>query len=654
MSVAVRGTGVRERLAGNRDELPVVAAGPQGQLEDAVRPRVADLAVGADRREGPRWAAGGPDHELPDPVRAGLAARGLGCEPFVVVVVPVEDQLRAGRLERIPQRPDRGIVAVVAGREEGLVPHGRDTGARVGREVCTQPGHLFGAGATAHLGAVGVEVVHAPGSQVLRVPALARRAGPRAEVGEVGGRAGTVVVVVAGDGRGPQTPPAPRRSVAVAELGRRPVRVGDVARRKHPARDAVEQVRRAVVTGAAAGGDVARAHQHGVCGWRVDHHEAVDDDPRMAGRPHHLDRDRVRTALRPAGRVQHAAMGGRGAVRAHGPHPGPVEVHVGAPVAPPGGADPGHLASREGEAEGGAGSHGSQGTAAEVVRRGGRGPGARSGDARVGLRRTDDAERIAVRPGAPVARLVLGAHAEAGLVGRPQADDRGPGRGIRQGDARVGAPIHAQREAIPGDPGAGVRPGPGHAERIGRGDPATCLGGCGQGDHGGRRAVCGEDRRGAGRPGEADHRGDKGQPWPEEVRRPGRSLRDDQRMHGRMVRPRALRVIRRSARHNDGPCTEPGTVDADARSPPPSRHSRPRRRRARSPMTSVPPRNSGTPRSSARPSSPGVPRHLAGPSRSRDDIARRPPCTVRRVGCPTRARTRWPWWTRLARRRRAA
>src|SRR5919112_6557228 len=63
------GTGVGEHLAGFRDEEPVVAARAQGHPENAVRRRVANLAVGLHRPEGVARRPAGADDELPDAAR---------------------------------------------------------------------------------------------------------------------------------------------------------------------------------------------------------------------------------------------------------------------------------------------------------------------------------------------------------------------------------------------------------------------------------------------------------------------------------------------------------------------------------------------------------------------------------------------------------
>ena len=91
------------------------------------KPRIAAPPVPTTNSRMPRLAV--------DPTR-----RVLRREPLVVVVVAVDDDVRAGRVERVPERPDRGVVAVlVAGAEAGLVPdrHRAERGMR--HEVGGEP-----------------------------------------------------------------------------------------------------------------------------------------------------------------------------------------------------------------------------------------------------------------------------------------------------------------------------------------------------------------------------------------------------------------------------------------------------------------------------------------------------------------------------------
>ena len=87
---------VSERTTGDRYELPVVARGPQGHLDDVVVLDAAYFAVG-DRIAGPaiQRVATRTDDELPDASRRVQHTRGcLWGEALIVVVVPIEDDIR--------------------------------------------------------------------------------------------------------------------------------------------------------------------------------------------------------------------------------------------------------------------------------------------------------------------------------------------------------------------------------------------------------------------------------------------------------------------------------------------------------------------------------------------------------------------------------
>src|SRR3989304_863831 len=117
-----------------------------------------------------------------------------------------------------------------AGAVARVVPVGEDVAQLVGRQVSPQPRLLGGAGAAAaDLGALAVEGDEVPGPQVEAVVALAGITGGGAEVADVAGRAGGVVVVVAGRRTRTILAGAPGRVVAVGELPGRAVGVNVVA-----------------------------------------------------------------------------------------------------------------------------------------------------------------------------------------------------------------------------------------------------------------------------------------------------------------------------------------------------------------------------------------------------------------------------------------
>ena len=137
--------------AEGREEAPVVARGVQRHGQHAVGAAAADLAVGPDRAEALEVAAAGPDDELADP--AGRVGPGVGVlrgEALVGVVVAVEDDVRAGVVERLPERPrGRRRRPSCAGGEARVVPEGERAGRGMGGEVCAQPLLLRRAGAAA-------------------------------------------------------------------------------------------------------------------------------------------------------------------------------------------------------------------------------------------------------------------------------------------------------------------------------------------------------------------------------------------------------------------------------------------------------------------------------------------------------------------------
>src|SRR5215208_2709144 len=100
-----------------------------------------------------------PDHELPNPARRVLGpAPGLRGPALVVVVMAGEDDLRARRLEGLPEGLHARVVAVAAEAKARMVPVGQGTFRRMGRQIVLQPGLLRRVSTTpARLGAVGVE-----------------------------------------------------------------------------------------------------------------------------------------------------------------------------------------------------------------------------------------------------------------------------------------------------------------------------------------------------------------------------------------------------------------------------------------------------------------------------------------------------------------
>src|SRR5687767_3368233 len=119
-SVAGALTGVPEGVAGRGQELPVVAPVVQRQLEKPVAAGLAELAVGLDAAERLARSAARSHHELANAVGVGPAGAVHGGEPFVAVVVAVDDDVDTGGVERTPQRLHLGVAAVVTGTEPGV------------------------------------------------------------------------------------------------------------------------------------------------------------------------------------------------------------------------------------------------------------------------------------------------------------------------------------------------------------------------------------------------------------------------------------------------------------------------------------------------------------------------------------------------------
>src|SRR5258705_12287650 len=118
-----------------------------------------------------------------------------------------------------------------------MVPHGEQAFGRRSGEIGTQPMLLHRTGTDRD---VAVERNDVPGAHVVAVVASTRWARERAEIAEVVGRAGDVVIVIARRGTRPRLVPAPRRLVVTRELRGSAVSVHVVTEREHRARDVIE------------------------------------------------------------------------------------------------------------------------------------------------------------------------------------------------------------------------------------------------------------------------------------------------------------------------------------------------------------------------------------------------------------------------------
>ena len=325
-SVAGRAPGVAERLTGIRDELPLVARVPQGELQHAVGAVVAHLAVRGDRDEVHQACAPGADDEFPDPVgRVDSAARRLRREPLVVVIVPHHHHFRPGLVQCLPQRSraDRPTPAYPRG-EERLVPDGERALLRAGGEIGAEPlllvrtrGHRL----------VVVQRDDVPGAQIVAVVTGFLVSGGSPEVAEVTGRPGRRIVMVPDNGPGARLVAAPGGSIAVGVLVGGPVGVGVVAGGEDGARNLIEQLSRGLVVDVGAVGDVAGAHEDGGAGRHHGHARRAAlasrgrADRRRPGRPSRHDAFGVdaghggvaaRPGRRPAVDLLTAGIPGRG------------------------------------------------------------------------------------------------------------------------------------------------------------------------------------------------------------------------------------------------------------------------------------------------------------------------------------------------------
>src|SRR5262245_45588426 len=123
--MAGRRAEISERLAGNRDELPVERAAGEREGGHAPDSRM-DLAVRANKWKLVERRASGADDEL------AHAASGiepsvwiLRSETLVDVIVAVDHEIDIELVQRAPQITQVGIVAVLARREERTMPDGR-------------------------------------------------------------------------------------------------------------------------------------------------------------------------------------------------------------------------------------------------------------------------------------------------------------------------------------------------------------------------------------------------------------------------------------------------------------------------------------------------------------------------------------------------
>src|SRR3954470_15489401 len=124
-SEARGGARVRVRLAGFRQEPPVVGGCTERELEHAIGCVLVRLAVAVERRAEPgEERAAGPDDELPDSMGVvQMATVVLRREALVVVAVSAQQDLDAGVVEIGPHRLHARVVALVTSALAALLSH---------------------------------------------------------------------------------------------------------------------------------------------------------------------------------------------------------------------------------------------------------------------------------------------------------------------------------------------------------------------------------------------------------------------------------------------------------------------------------------------------------------------------------------------------
>ena len=85
------------------DELPVIAAGMEGQFQDPIRAGIADLAIRGSGCQRSVVCAASPDDELTHTLRVGHAGWILIGEALINVVMAIQDHICVGGIEQIPK-----------------------------------------------------------------------------------------------------------------------------------------------------------------------------------------------------------------------------------------------------------------------------------------------------------------------------------------------------------------------------------------------------------------------------------------------------------------------------------------------------------------------------------------------------------------------
>ena len=257
--------GIRERLAGNGDELPGIRPVSQREPQHAGDSGSSHLAVRLGRRDGARPHPARAHRELPDPpLRIEHPGRTLRREALVQLVVRVEHERGAGGVEIVPERLDLGAHGCPRRAEAGEVPDGEDALLGVRGQVGLEP--LLLRRPRGRRGDVPVAVQHddVPGTEIVAVVALAAVARGSAPVVVVSRVAGGPRLRVSrgGPGTGLVTTPGRGGGIAIGEVGGLRARTEHiVADGEDGARNGIQNRRGRLVRGAVAARDVPRAHE---------------------------------------------------------------------------------------------------------------------------------------------------------------------------------------------------------------------------------------------------------------------------------------------------------------------------------------------------------------------------------------------------------
>ncbi len=220
------------------NKFPIIAGRMKRKLQHAKGCGVVDLAI---RLNILKWIWRTPTSahdKLTNAPRVCLSVWVLRREALVVVIVAIDDDIHAKLIQHMPSIPHVGVIAMIAGVEERVVPVGDGALRRIRGEVGTQPLDLGGRRVDRD---VAVEDHHMPGSQIIAVVALISGAGGHTEIVIVGPTSIGIVFMVPGRGESSCLQTAPRWSVAIAKIGVGAQRIRIVASGVDGALDAVQQ-----------------------------------------------------------------------------------------------------------------------------------------------------------------------------------------------------------------------------------------------------------------------------------------------------------------------------------------------------------------------------------------------------------------------------